>query len=426
MIPSDTLNMADHMLIQPSSEGPKLIATIPGAQVDRIHNGKSITLEPSQVATPIKMEENMIYRVRVGDFTLRVLLEPGIQRSRKFFGWIFDAERLAGFGTSFMVHILLLALIFIIPKEVLEEDTDLYKTRTTAYQVVFKVTMEQQEQETKKPEWAQKEEPVEIIDTTVDKTKDDDKIPSKNPSKFKSSFPEKSNTKLSADEKKAKDKRIALSSGISGSIRQNQNIASLFADDKSINDNTDSALKNIGNKGVQGDNIYVALDGDGSGIYERGLTGIQSIGDGGGDQFGLQGGKFLKEGGDDEHSKVKFDKRNEKPIVIDQMPAQQGVGLTREVIQREIRKQKNAIRYCYMQELMKVQELTGKITIRFTIAPTGKVIKADLAGSTMNNSSVEKCVVATIMRVKFPEPSNGEIVVVTYPFMFTSTKGGSE
>ena len=94
--------------------------------------------------------------------------------------------------------------------------------------------------------------------------------------------------------------------------------------------------------------------------------------------------------------------------------------MVEDVIQREIRKQKNAIRYCYMQELMKQKNLHGKATVKFTITPTGRVIKARVTGSTIKNATVEQCVLQTIKRVRFPEPSNGEIVQVTYPFMFTN------
>jgi hypothetical protein len=79
----------------------------------------------------------------------------------------------------------------------------------------------------------------------------------------------------------------------------------------------------------------------------------------------------------------------------------------------------NQIRYCYQRELTKNPALGGKIVIKFTIAKDGTVSAASPKSTTMNNSTVETCIVGRFMRMQFPEPKGGGIVIVSYPFIFS-------
>jgi hypothetical protein len=40
----------------------------------------------------------------------------------------------------------------------------------------------------------------------------------------------------------------------------------------------------------------------------------------------------------------------------------------------------------------------------------------------MNDMNVESCVLRTIRRINFPRPDGGGEVIVTYPFLFTTTQ----
>jgi len=57
-----------------------------------------------------------------------------------------------------------------------------------------------------------------------------------------------------------------------------------------------------------------------------------------------------------------------------------------------------AIQYCYQRELKRNPDLKGKLVIRFTIAPDGKVSDVTLVSSTLNNESVERCVLSRVKR----------------------------
>jgi hypothetical protein len=95
--------------------------------------------------------------------------------------------------------------------------------------------------------------------------------------------------------------------------------------------------------------------------------------------------------------------------------------LSREEIDRVVKRHLNQIRYCYEKELAKNPNLQGKIVGSWTIAGTGLVQTASASQNTMGNKNVEKCVVRIIKRMRFPRPKGGGQVFVTYPFMFAKS-----
>ncbi len=98
-----------------------------------------------------------------------------------------------------------------------------------------------------------------------------------------------------------------------------------------------------------------------------------------------------------------------KPVVMGSM--------SKEIILRVIRKHRNQVRYCYEKQLAAEPKLSGEATLKFAIAPTGKVQTAVIQSSSVGNASLEKCVLAAVRRMKFPSTGGG-IVVVSFPFIF--------
>ena len=92
--------------------------------------------------------------------------------------------------------------------------------------------------------------------------------------------------------------------------------------------------------------------------------------------------------------------------------------LSKEIIGKIIRRHWNEIKYCYETELNKNPNLYGKVAVAFTIDGTGVVSDANIGESTMNNTSVENCMVTRVRRWRFPEPKGGGQVFVTYPWVF--------
>lgn len=57
-----------------------------------------------------------------------------------------------------------------------------------------------------------------------------------------------------------------------------------------------------------------------------------------------------------------------------------------------------AIQYCYERELKRRPNLKGKVAIRFTIRPNGRVVDPEIISSTLDSKSVERCILSRVSR----------------------------
>ncbi|MCK6507252.1 TonB family protein [Myxococcota bacterium] len=78
-----------------------------------------------------------------------------------------------------------------------------------------------------------------------------------------------------------------------------------------------------------------------------------------------------------------------------------------------------SFRFCYQRQLQSEPELSGKVTLQFVIAKDGSVSRAKVKSSSMGSPAVESCLSDRMLRLRFPEPKGGGIVMVTYPFVFS-------
>jgi len=92
-------------------------------------------------------------------------------------------------------------------------------------------------------------------------------------------------------------------------------------------------------------------------------------------------------------------------------------GLDRAQIDDVIKRHMASIRYCYQRQLQQDAGLGGKLVVKFTIARDGSVSQAGAKTSTIRGSAVDDCVVGRFLKMQFPQPKGG-IVVVSYPFLF--------
>ena len=98
-------------------------------------------------------------------------------------------------------------------------------------------------------------------------------------------------------------------------------------------------------------------------------------------------------------------------------PDTRGGFLSREQIERVVRRHRRGLAYCYQSELQNDTELAGRITLTWTIGLDGRVEQVSTAEDTIGHNGVEDCVHEEIERMRFDEPDGG-MVVVTYPFTF--------
>jgi TonB family protein len=81
-----------------------------------------------------------------------------------------------------------------------------------------------------------------------------------------------------------------------------------------------------------------------------------------------------------------------------------------------------AVKGCYEKQLNRNPDLRGKITVRFTIGPTGAVVDISTESNTMGDDEVAQCIMNRMRGWRFPKPEGGS-VTVSYPFIFTTSKG---
>ncbi len=93
--------------------------------------------------------------------------------------------------------------------------------------------------------------------------------------------------------------------------------------------------------------------------------------------------------------------------------------LSREEIERVLRRVKNQIKHCYDKEVAKDPNLAGKVVMQWVITGTGSVTSAKAAQNTLGNAAVGACVTRVIARLRFPKPRGGGQVLVTYPYVFS-------
>jgi pSer/pThr/pTyr-binding forkhead associated (FHA) protein len=150
--------------------------------------------------------------------------------------------------------------------------------------------------------------------------------------------------------------------------------------------------------------------GGGTGEGTIGLGSLGTIGKGGGGGTGSGYGRGA--GG-------LSGRRAHAPDVVPGTAQVRG-SLDKEIIRRIIRRHLNEVKFCYEKELMKKQDLFGRVMIQFTISGTGSVLASAVQNSTMNSPSVEQCIAQSVRRWEFPKPQGGGIVIVSYPFVLKS------
>jgi TonB family protein len=97
--------------------------------------------------------------------------------------------------------------------------------------------------------------------------------------------------------------------------------------------------------------------------------------------------------------------------------------LDKEIIRRVIRSHLKEVKFCYETELVRKPDLYGRLTVQFTITPTGTVSSSAVEQSTVGNRNVEQCIAAAVKRWTFPQPEDGGVVLVNYPFVLQAPAG---
>lgn len=145
--------------------------------------------------------------------------------------------------------------------------------------------------------------------------------------------------------------------------------------------------------------------GGGQGTIGLGNTGLIGKGGGGGTGSGYGRGSGGAISG-----------RGKRVPKVRQAEATLSGTLDKDIIRRIVRTHIKEVRYCYDKALRKDSNAAGKVVIDFEISPTGKVTRAEVKSTTLDDKDVGKCIASATKRWKFPKPKGGGKVSVSYPF----------
>jgi len=110
----------------------------------------------------------------------------------------------------------------------------------------------------------------------------------------------------------------------------------------------------------------------------------------------------------------------EEPIPTQEAAgAQEAPALERTQIDDTVRRHLNQVRYCYQRSLVRDPSIAGEIVVKFVVEADGSVSSATAEEATLPDEVVD-CILGVFDQMVFPEPTNGGIVISTYPFVFTA------
>ena len=175
---------------------------------------------------------------------------------------------------------------------------------------------------------------------------------------------------------------------------------------------TGSPGKGLGKSGFGGGTGSGGFGTKGSGLGGGGeVVGIGNLGSGG--AFGEPPGSGKKDVG-----KIKV--KSQSVITISEEETIIIGSLTREEIDRVVKRNIEQLEYCYDVQLMKEPNLNGKIEITWVIEANGFVQSAYIKTTTLQSPAGEECMLRRVQRWRFPRPRGGGIVEVNYPFLFNA------
>lgn len=99
-------------------------------------------------------------------------------------------------------------------------------------------------------------------------------------------------------------------------------------------------------------------------------------------------------------------------------------GLSKDQIAAVINRHIGEVIYCYEKGLQVQPGLSGRVGVKFVINGSGIVSLANLGSTSLNNAQVEGCILNRLRGWKFPKPSGGVNVKVSYPFALRRVNHG--
>ena len=100
-------------------------------------------------------------------------------------------------------------------------------------------------------------------------------------------------------------------------------------------------------------------------------------------------------------------------------PEAQPSALSPEQIAEVVSQRNEAYRSCYQRGLQRLSRLSGQLVYRLTIAPTGRVQRAEVSRGELRSERVQRCLSVHLRALTFPANERGQWTWLEYPFEFS-------
>ncbi len=158
-------------------------------------------------------------------------------------------------------------------------------------------------------------------------------------------------------------------------------------------------------------------------VYSKGMTSAP-LGEGhnvkGGGGYGTKG----KGGGKAGYGSVSLVGATGASLIPIPEEASVDGGLDGSLIADVVRRNIGQIRFCYEQGLQLNASLSGRVAVNWVIDSSGRVKIAKVKNTSLNNKTVEDCILRRLRTWKFPVPAGNQEVPVSYPFLLKRTGRG--
>lgn len=342
----------------------------------------------------LQLGERLAFKVGTLTFVAQYVRGSAELGKGQPFDWFFPRI----FTIVALLHVFFVVAAFVTPNISSTLTDDLFKNQNRFAQMILKA-----------PEKEKQRKKLDLSGAKGAKAKDEEGKFGKKDKPKKDALASKAGAPRVDPNKREKDRKIALNSGLLSMLGKSGAVSNVFGPG-GLGSGINNAMG-----GLQGSEM-----GDAGGAGGLGTRGTGA--GGGGNSLGIGGlGTHGSGRGSGGYGNIDLGGRGKGETRITPGKTIIQGSLSKEEIGRVIRRNLARFKFCYEKELSANPNLAGKVAIYFTIDPTGSVAEASVRETSINDENVEQCAVKVMRSLKFPQPKGGGIVVVTYPFVFAST-----
>ncbi len=420
LLPGDLIvKLVSYALISQVRGGPPVLdASMAGFKGEvRSSSGAKRTVEEVRERSKgiIELGSGVRARLDLGQFTFLVSATRARVPAKPAWSQRIDAAVAVFLAISLLGHMTFMIGLTLVPEDPLLLSQARYQRRK---QVVEFIQIAQKMKE--------KEEEKEVQKIKA-KRKTDEEKPGDERIKTKKKETVEITSHLTPEQRKKKTKELVLKTGLAKEMNDQRDLLSEVLDANVITAGNET-LKAIAAQGGAGDD-YVAsgLDPFGGALGQPGGGGMLGTLPGGGSSggglaVGAASYGLGKDAVEKDKVNVKF-KKTKASFVKLSSGVQITGGYDKGVIRQYIRTRLSQLKWCHQRLIQRKSEVGGKIVVEFWIGPNGKVMRAKVHRSTVNEPTLEACIVEKISMWHFPPPRTaGTTARVRYPFLFKVVK----